>query len=44
MNDENLITSQEIKILEQLLDPWESVSIQTDEDLIRLGEIFDEEE
>jgi hypothetical protein len=38
------ITSKEIEILDKLLNPWERVSIQTDEDLVALGEIFDEEE
>ncbi len=38
-----LITSEELQILDKLFDPWERDSIRTDEDLIRLGEIFDED-
>ena len=39
-----LITSEETGILNKLFDVWEGVSIQTDEDLTALGEIFDEDE
>ena len=41
---ETIITAEEIEILYKLFDPWERVSIRTDEDLIALGDIFDEEE
>lgn len=45
MNSEpKTITNAEIEILDKLLDPWEREPIRTDEDLIRLGEIFDEDE
>jgi hypothetical protein len=39
-----LITPVEIEMLESLFDPWECVSIITDEDYKKLGEIFIEEE
>ncbi len=38
------ITPEQIEILDKLFDVWERESIRTDEDLIRLGEIFDEDE
>jgi hypothetical protein len=38
------ISPEQIELLDKLFDEWEGVSIQTDEDLIRLGETFDEEE
>ena len=41
---ETTISTEEIEILDRLFDPWERESIRTDEDLIRLGEIFDEDE
>jgi hypothetical protein len=41
---EKLITSGETETLAMLFDVWEGVSIQTDEDLTALGEIFDEDE
>ncbi len=40
MESEQTITPAQIEILEKLL----TVPIETDEDLIRLGEIFDEDE
>ena len=40
MNEEKLITSEQIEILEKL----KTAKIETDEDLIALGEIFDEDE
>lgn len=38
------ITSEEIQTLDKLFDPWEGVSIRTDEDLTALGKMFEEEE
>jgi hypothetical protein len=38
------ITNEQIEILDYLFDPWTRVSIRTKEDIIALGEIFDEEE
>ncbi len=39
-----LITPEQINALDKLFDAWEGVSINTDEDCGRLGEMFDEEE
>ena len=39
-----LIMVEEIEKLDKLFDPWEGVSIQTDEDYRKLGQIFDEDE
>lgn len=41
---ENLITPEELERLDKLFDEWEREPVQTDEDLIRLGEAFGEEE
>ena len=35
---------KEIETLDKLFDAWEGVSIQTDEDLTALGQVFDEDE
>lgn len=39
-----LITEEQLEILEKLFDPEKKCEINTDEDLIALGEIFDEDE
>ena len=40
MNEEKLITTEEIEILDKL----KTSKLETDEDLVALGEIFDENE
>lgn len=42
--EEKTITPEQIKTLDGLFDPWESASINTDEDLLTLGDVFDEDE
>ena len=41
---DEVITEEQIEILDYIFDPWTRVSIRTKEDIIALGEIFDEDE
>ena len=43
-NETAPITSEQIVYLDKLFDAWQGVSILTDEDYRKLGEIFDEDE
>lgn len=38
-----IITPEQKQTLDKLFDAWEGVSINTDEDYRKLGEMFDEE-
>ena len=42
--EDKVIASEQIKTLDGLFDPWEGASINTDEDLLMLSDVFDEEE
>lgn len=42
--EEKLITTEQTKTLDKLFDAWEGVSIRTDEDYRKLGELFEEDE
>ena len=41
---DELITPEQIAMLDKLFDDWEGLSIQTDEDYQVLAEMFDEDE
>lgn len=41
---DEMITPEQIEHLNKLFDAWEGVSINTDEDYRKLGELFDEDE
>lgn len=43
-SESETISAAEIKILDELFDLWERVSIRTKEDIIVLSETFDEDE